>query len=250
MNTIKIGSQEWASEDLKVTKFRNGEDIPFVKDNKEWTELTTAGYCITPKGNYLYNWHAVNDPRGLAPDGFHVPTDDEWTELTDLLGGEDIAGNVLKTQEWGGTNSSGFSALPGGLRSSSYGDFCSVGYYGCWWSSSAYGTVDACYRLLYSVNDSVYWSYNYLRYGFSVRCLKNLQHQREMTPKEKAQDLVNRYRAILMNEDTDCGEEILCTTISKKIALVTIDEIAFTISPSVLSRVVYWDEVKKEIENL
>jgi hypothetical protein len=71
-----------------------------------------------------------------------------------------------------------------------------------------------------------------------------------MTPKEKAQDLVNRYRAILMNEDTNCGEEILCTTIAKKIALTTVDEIAFTISQSVLLRVVYYDEVKQEIENL
>jgi len=71
-----------------------------------------------------------------------------------------------------------------------------------------------------------------------------------MTPKEKAQDLVNRYRVILMNEDTDCGEEILCTTIAKKIALTTVDEIAFVISQGVLLRVVYWDEVKQEIENL
>lgn len=71
-----------------------------------------------------------------------------------------------------------------------------------------------------------------------------------MTPKEKAQDLVNRYRAILMNEDTDCGEEILCTTIAKKIALTTVDEIASVISQGVLLRVVYWDEVKQEIENL
>ena len=71
-----------------------------------------------------------------------------------------------------------------------------------------------------------------------------------MIPKEKAQDLVNRYRAILMNEDTDCGEEILCTTIAKKIALTTVDEIASVISQGVLLRVVYWDEVKQEIENL
>ena len=71
-----------------------------------------------------------------------------------------------------------------------------------------------------------------------------------MTPKEKAQDLVNRYRAILMNEDTDCGEEILCTTIAKKIALATVDEIASVISQGVLLRVVYWDEVKQEIKNL
>ena len=71
-----------------------------------------------------------------------------------------------------------------------------------------------------------------------------------MTPKEKAQDLVNRYRAILMNENTNCGEEILCTTIAKKIALTTVDEIASVISQGVLLRIVYWNEVKQEIENL
>ena len=71
-----------------------------------------------------------------------------------------------------------------------------------------------------------------------------------MTPKEKAQDLVNRYRTILMNEDTNCGEEILCTTIAKKIALTTVDEIASVISQGVLLRIVYWNEVKQEIENL
>ena len=174
MNTIKIGSQEWATEDLKVTKFRNGEAIPLVNDGKEWAELTTAAYCTTPEGHYLYNWYAVNDPRGLAPDGFHVPTDDEWTELTESLGGEDIAGNVLKTQEWGGTNSSGFTALPGGGRNGYLGYFFGEGTYGTWWSSSAFGTNDAWFRSLASDYDYVFRSSSSLRFGFSVRCLKTL----------------------------------------------------------------------------
>jgi len=172
MNTIKIGSQEWATEDLKVTKFRNGEDIPLVTDNKEWTELTTAAYCIAPNGHYLYNWYVVNDPRGLAPDGFHVPTDAEWTELTDFLGGEKVAGKEMKTEKWRGTNSSGFSALPGGARSDYDGYFYAEGITGYWWSSSANGTDFAWYRYLNSDNGFVYRYNYYLRYGFSVRCLK------------------------------------------------------------------------------
>ena len=174
MNTIKIGSQEWATEDLKVTKFRNGEDIPLVKDNKEWAELTTAAYCTTPEGNYLYNWYAVSDARGLAPEGFHVPSDEEWTELIDVLGGEEAAGVAMKTEEWNGTNSSGFSAAPGGLRNYSNGYFYYEGYYGYWWSSSANGTNYAWYRYLYSDFVSVYRFNYYQRFGFSVRCLKNL----------------------------------------------------------------------------
>ena len=173
MNTIKIGSQEWATEDLKVTKFRNGEDIPLVTDDEEWAELETAAYCISPKGHYLYNWYAVNDPRGLAPEGFHVPSDEEWTELTNHLGGASVAGKKMKTSAWNGTNSSGFSALPGGYRTNLDGSFYAEGIYGSWWSSSADGPKFAWNHLLPSASDFVYRSNYYLRTGFSVRCLKN-----------------------------------------------------------------------------
>ena len=171
MKTIKIGSQEWATEDLKVTKFRNGEDIPLVTDNEEWAQLTTAGYCITPKGNYLYNWYAVNDPRGLAPEGFHVPSGEEWTVLENFLGGASVAGKKMKTSAWNGTNSSGFSALPAGFRYFN-GNFYSLGYYGYWWSSSPDGG-GAIYRSLFSGNSDVFRYYDYFpQDGFSVRCLK------------------------------------------------------------------------------
>lgn len=182
MNTIKIGSQEWATEDLKVTKFRNGENIPLVTDNEEWVELTTAAYCISPKGNYLYNWYAVNDPRGLAPDGFHVPTDDEWTELTELFGGGDIAGGKLKCTNWDGTNSSGFSALPSGYRDNYGGYLGYVGVNGYWWSSSPSGSC-AWGRYLYSGGSDVLRDYYDVRLGFSVRCIKNKnQNKNQMKP--------------------------------------------------------------------
>ena len=172
MKTLKIGKQEWATEDLKVTKFRNGEDIPLVTDDDEWTQLTTAAYCISPKGHYLYNWYAVNDSRGLAPEGFHVPTDAEWTELTNTLGGDEVAGKTMKTEEWGGSNQSGFSALPGGYRYDVNGDFYNLGYSGSWWSSSADGANGAWYRYLFFGNGYVNRNNYYLRIGFSVRCLK------------------------------------------------------------------------------
>lgn len=171
MNTIKIGSQEWATEDLKVTKFRNGEDIPLVKDNYEWKQMDSAAYCITPDGNYLYNWYAVNDPRGLAPDGFHIPTDDEWTQLTELFGGGDIAGSKLKCTNWDGTNSSGFSALPSGYRDVHYGSYFDLEDGGLWWSSSPSGS-NAWNRLLISCHSSIYRNSRNVRYGFSVRCIK------------------------------------------------------------------------------
>lgn len=173
MNTIKIGSQEWATEDLKVTKFRNGEDIPLVKDNYEWKQMDSAAYCITPDGNYLYNWFAVNDPRGLAPEGFHVPTDDEWTQLTEFLGGENVAGNKLKTTDWGGyySNSSGFSGVPSGYRDVHYGSFFDLEDGSFWWSSSPSGS-DAWSRVLVSGSSYVYRYYDDVQLGFSVRCIK------------------------------------------------------------------------------
>ncbi len=172
MNTVKIGLQEWATEDLKVTKFRNGEDIPLVTDDAEWAKLETAAYCITPNGHYLYNWYAVNDPRGLAPEGFHVPTDEEWTELIDALGGEEVVGEKMKTSTWNGTNISGFSALPGGFRSNYNGYFYDEGNSGYWWSSSVYGADSAWARGLDSDFDGVIRGNDYQRFGFSVRCLK------------------------------------------------------------------------------
>lgn len=178
MKEVKIGQQIWSQEDLKVTKFRNGEDIPLVEDGNEWSEQTTAAYCITPKGNYLYNWYAVNDPRGLAPEGWHVPSDEEWATLITHLGGESVAGGKLKSSaadspSWDGSNASGFSALPGGLRYYYDGNFTNGGYNGYWWSASPDGTSYAWYRKLYSDDDDVIRYYLDQRYGFSVRCIKD-----------------------------------------------------------------------------
>ncbi len=170
---IKIGSQTWATEDLKVTKFRNGEPIPLVKDNKEWVRLDSAAYCITPDGNYLYNWFAVSDPRGLAPAGWRVPSDANWQKLVDELGGKEVAGEALKAAApaWDGTNTSGFSALPGGYRNPGNGYFSDQGNYGFWWSSSPNGT-GAWLRYLLSGLSSVTRVYDDSQNGFSVRCIK------------------------------------------------------------------------------
>jgi len=133
----------------------------------------------------LYNWYAVNDSRGLCPTGWHVPSDAEWTTLTDFLGGESVAGGPLKSTAtqptlggWivpntGATNSSGFTGLPGGYRDYS-GDFLSLGYEGNWWSSSnAAGIGVAWNRNLNFYNANVYRN-NYVHNGgFSVRCVRD-----------------------------------------------------------------------------
>ena len=143
--TVTIGKQVWTTKNLNVATYRNGDEIPQVQDEKAWAELTTGAWCYYnndasngTKYGKLYNWYAVNDPRGLAPKGYHIPTDAEWTQLSDYLGGESKAATKIKsTSGWpnngNGKNSSGFSALPGGERGQS-GDFVLGGSVGFWWS--------------------------------------------------------------------------------------------------------------------
>jgi uncharacterized protein (TIGR02145 family) len=133
--TVKIGNQWWMAENLKVTHYRNGDEIPNRADDDEWNKGIGA-YCnynndVTNFEIYggIYNWFAVDDSRKLAPEGWHVPTDDEWQVLVDYLGGDTLAGGKMKSTGtieggdglWRGsnegtTNESGFSALPGGYR--------------------------------------------------------------------------------------------------------------------------------------
>lgn len=177
MKEVKIGSQIWAQEDLRVMRFRNGDEIPVVQDREEWANMRSSAMCINPDtGVYLYNWYAVNDERGLAPKGWHIPSDAEWTVLTDYLGGLSVAGYKMKSSyaerpAWNGSNSSGFSGLPGGYRN--YGGyFVYVGTGGFWWSSSPY-LSDAWTRKLNFYNDDVNRYYDSKQVGMSVRCIKN-----------------------------------------------------------------------------
>ena len=178
---IKIGTQTWTTKNLDVTTYRNGDAIPQVQDTT-WANLTTGAWCYyenkTAKGTTygkLYNWFAVNDTRGLAPIGYHIPTDAEWIILTDNLGEE--AGTKMKsTSGWynngNGTNTSGFAGLPGGYRNTN-GNFDFIGVDCSWWSSSEYDSNNAWYRDLYSNTGNVNRDYSYKRNGFSVRCLRD-----------------------------------------------------------------------------
>jgi uncharacterized protein (TIGR02145 family) len=187
MGEVTIGSQVWTSTNLDVSTFRNGDPIPEAKTMEEWEKAgknKQPAWCYYDndpsngaKYGKLYNWYAVNDPRGLAPNGYHIPTDAEWTILTDYLGGEDNAGTKMKsTSGWkdngNGTNSSGFSGLPGGYRFND-GTFSGIGYYGYWWSSSESYTDDAWYRSLYYSSGYVYRYSSSKENGFSVRCLRD-----------------------------------------------------------------------------
>ncbi len=185
--TVVIGTQTWMAENLNVSKFRNGDPIPEAKTNEEWAkagENKQPAWCYynndTANGSKygkLYNWFAINDPRGLAPEGFHIPSDQEWTMLTDYLGSEDQAGTKMKSKNtWQkkgiGTNESGFSGLPGGMRFYD-GAFYVIGNNGYWWSSTDDWSYSAFYRLLSFDSVSMGRDASDKPTGLSVRCLKD-----------------------------------------------------------------------------
>jgi uncharacterized protein (TIGR02145 family) len=189
--TVTIGDQVWMAENLKSTKYNDNTLVPLVAGATQWSSLTTPGYCWyendeTGNGDKygaLYNWYTVsaanNGGKNVCPTGWHVPGDAEWTVLTTYLGGESIAGDKLKESDsfhWyssnSGTNSSGFTALPGGDRSEE-GVFSDIGSDGTFWSSSSANTDNAWFRSM-SYNQSNVHRDTYLKKdGFSIRCLKD-----------------------------------------------------------------------------
>jgi uncharacterized protein (TIGR02145 family) len=187
-HTVTIGTQVWMVENLKTTKYRDGTSIPNVTNDDDWAILTTGAYCDydnTPTNSTtygkLYNWYAATNAHNIAPTGWHVPTDEEWNTLTTYLGGESVAGGMLKeigTTHWaspntGATNETGFTALPGGSRYGS-GGFYDIGNDGSWWSTTDHDGTLAWYRYII-YNEKYVISYNFRSkvMGFSVRCVKD-----------------------------------------------------------------------------
>ena len=219
---VIIGNQVWMTKNLDVSTFRNGDPIPEAKTDEEWEkagENKKPAWCYWDndpangaKYGKLYNWHAVNDPRGLAPDGYHIPTDAEWKILTKYLG--EKAGTKMKStsgwlshtekgsktcsncENWnpeyrskvpchtckdtrrvdtpeviisGGTNSSGFSGLPGGIRDY---EFNLIDMAGTWWSSTKFGKFSSCDCYLHFIGDVII-NFSQQFKGLSVRCLKD-----------------------------------------------------------------------------
>lgn len=193
--TIKIGSQIWATQNLNITTFRNGDDIPEAKTDEEWRKAEKEkkpAWCYYnndsengEKYGKLYNWYAVNDSRGLAPKGFHIPSSLEWESLVTNLGGNSEGGKVTDTtgkklkskngwlEEGNGTNESGFLGVPGGARYD-FGSFDDIGYSAVWWTSNQQ-------EVTIGLNSIVWYGDNYTNTdntngpgaGLSVRCIKD-----------------------------------------------------------------------------
>jgi len=195
--TIQIGNQIWMAENLRVTHYRDGTQITHETDNTAWSELSTEAYCIYDNNasneidtyGAMYNWYAVNgDTDGdgvrdkeIAPVGWHVPIDTEWTELETYLsnnGHSGSEGTALKsTMGWhlsgNGTDFYGYTAMSGGIRYNGYGDYDGMGKYGYLWSATEYNNGSVWYRSL-SYNDSgVYRGYGSKRNGIAIRCVRD-----------------------------------------------------------------------------
>jgi uncharacterized protein (TIGR02145 family) len=190
--TIQLGGQEWMAENLKTSTYRNGDAIVTDLSNAEWAGASAGAWTFynqeaansCPFGK-LYNWYAAVDERMLCPEGWHLPTTEEWSVLIDLLGGSNQSGGAMKTVGsieggtgfWyapnvGATNSSGFSGLPGGYRTAN-GNFAEMGYNAYWWTATEVGTSLAWYRGLIEENAYTTGVYISKRSGFSIRCVQD-----------------------------------------------------------------------------
>lgn len=183
---VTIGTQVWMAENLKSTKLNDGYPLDFAPDKATWQVLSNPGYCwydnnLVYKNIYgaLYNWEAVKTGK-ICPAGWHVPTDAEWTILSNYLGGSSVAGGKLKesgTTHWvtpntGATNETGFTALPAGFRSN-VGEFSKITNYGYWWSSSEFSTTDAYRQDTDNTSSNLNRLNDLKKNGYSVRCIKN-----------------------------------------------------------------------------
>lgn len=185
-SSVVIGTQRWMSKNLEVVTYRNGDPIPQVTDPTAWVGLKTGAWCYYNNDpangaiyGKLYNWYAVDDSRGLAPQGWHIPTDAEWTLLGNTLGGITVAGGKMKTTtSWnapntGATNESGYAGLPAGYRTFNNGAFIDLGNVASWWSSTSYNSSNAWSRYPQNTDSNLGRSNDNKKYGFSVRLIKD-----------------------------------------------------------------------------
>jgi uncharacterized protein (TIGR02145 family) len=201
--TVKIGNQWWMAENLKVTHYRNGDPIDNITDNSEWASASSGAYCVysneaSNKDTYglLYNWLTVDDSRNIAPEGWHVPSDEEWKELEMYLGmsqseadagaqwrGTDEGGKLKETGTvetadglWyspntGATNEVGFSAVPSGIRHWDDGTFQNLGISVHYWTSTS--GAYPWRRQLMNDYETIWRNYCDGHYGYSIRCVKD-----------------------------------------------------------------------------
>ena len=189
IKSITIGKQIWMASNLEVTSFRNGDNIAEIESDEDWVRLSEDGIaaCCNPENDFengfiygkLYNLHAVKDERGLAPEGWHIPTNEEWNQLTEFLG-EGAALKLMSTAYWfdnSGKNECGFDAVPAGIRTidSGVAEFTDLDMQAFFWASSRFTSQNNIYRSIPDEDGEVYKGSDegWPGEGMSVRCLKD-----------------------------------------------------------------------------
>lgn len=186
--TVKIGNQIWMAENLRVTRYRNGDSINKITDNRKWITTTQGAYCyynnndsIAPIYGGLYNWHSLQNKKGLAPKGWHIPSEAELQILMDALGGDNFSADKMKetgTENWlypnkDANNKSDFRALPGGYRNGQDGNFYNMRSNGYWWTQNiSYQMYSWSERIFYRYA-SAYRNDQSIKSGLSIRCIKD-----------------------------------------------------------------------------
>lgn len=181
---VTIGKQKWTSKNLNVTNFRNGSVIPQVQDADDWLVMGlfrepawcyyNTGTALDSSAGKLYNWYAVNDARGLAPQGWHIATKEEWASVDKSIKGKDAAAKMKSASGWktAGNNSSGFAAMPGGYRNYTNSRFFDLGTCGYWWTANDAGMGKAsCVSLRDDADALALENTDNKSNGFSVRCV-------------------------------------------------------------------------------
>ena len=198
--TIKIGDQWWMAENLKTSHYRNGDPIPVISDNTDWTGQSEGACCVYANDStnldlygLLYNWYAATDERSIAPAGWHLPTDEDWKTLEMYLGMEPIIADyenwrgdhqegaqlkIHNSELWYGNNpytgvDRGFEALPGGYRKADTGEFVKMRYYGIFWTTTENDDQMAYNRSLYNETPKIGRFLRNKKEGYSIRCIKN-----------------------------------------------------------------------------
>lgn len=188
--TIQIGNQEWMAENLRTTRYSNGDTLSHCIENWRWYSITTGAWCnYNNDPSYdalygkLYNWTTTVDPRNICPQGWHAPSNEDWTTLINFLGGTVVAGKKMKSTiqaHWLGTNGeatneSGFSALPSGGRASD-GNFMLMSYRAPFWSTTESGSGNpwaSIAEIFWDNNGTYNFSAENKKYGYCIRCLKD-----------------------------------------------------------------------------
>jgi uncharacterized protein (TIGR02145 family) len=263
---ILENGQEWMAENLKTTRFSNGDTIPHKIENSVWQNSQSAAYSFYNEetelqsiyGN-IYNWYVTIDERNVCPIAWHVPTDNEWTNFTDLFGGNGVAGGKMKIQDtlfWrspnlGATNECLFSGLPAGCRYDG-GNFSNIEKYAFWWSSTQLDNQLSWFRSASYVSDNLVKNYATKETGYSIRCLKNQatsidENNKDLSfsisPNPFSENIIIKTKEsgkklLLQNVNGETIKTILLNSTSELIALEHLSKgIYFIIDSSTMTRI-------------